>query len=91
MSGPTIQVYSRPACVQCDATRRRLARRGAPFTELALDDHPDAVTLAREAGYTSAPVVVVLTSLGLVADVWGGFQPDRIDAWAARMIGGGQQ
>lgn len=76
----TVTVYTRPSCIQCLMTRRRLEAQGIEYVELPLDD--EVVSLVSEAGYTSAPGVVVRTGMGLVIDVWGGFNPARIDKWA---------
>ena len=45
-----------------------------------LDD--DVRALLKEAGYEQAPGVVVTTSMGLVIDCWGGFNPPRMARWA---------
>lgn len=79
-----LRVYGRPGCVQCEATMRWLRRRALDAVEEALDEHQEALELARSEGITSAPVVVETTQEGLVVDVWGGFQPDRLAAWARR-------
>lgn len=81
-----IDVYTKPACTQCAATRRRLLRAGVPYTEHALADHPDVVDAAQARGITSAPVVVVSGRADGDEDAWwGGFHPDRLDEVAHAM------
>lgn len=67
-------------CQACRATRRWLDRREVGYVTRPLDD--DARALLKEAGYEQAPGVVVTTSMGLVIDCWGGFNPPRLARWA---------
>ncbi|GAA3939825.1 glutaredoxin-like protein NrdH [Pseudoclavibacter caeni] len=75
----SVTVYSKPACVQCNATYRALDRRGIDYTVVDLTTDPDALARVKELGYMQAPVVV--TDGGH----WSGFRPDRIDALAAEV------
>ena len=65
-------VYSKPLCVQCDATRRALDKAGVPY-ELG-DVTEDAAALARikSLGYLQAPVVIA------DGDHWSGFRPEKL-------------
>ncbi len=76
-----IEVWSKPACVQCDATKRELRKRGLEFTSLELADHPEKVAEFKAAGYLSAPVVV--HTVGDTTTIWAGFRPEKIAALAA--------
>ena len=77
-----IDVYEAQACQQCRDTKRWLERRRIVHRSHVLTD---AVrSMAREAGYSQAPVVVVTTDLGLVLDCWGGFNPERLLKWAVQ-------
>lgn len=76
-----IEVYSKPACVQCDATKRELRKRGHEFTSLELADHPEKLAEFKAAGHLSAPVVVVTD--GDTTTVWSGFRAEKIAALAA--------
>lgn len=69
---PTITVYSRENCVQCDLTKNALKRRGLAFVEESIDD-PANMAAAKELGFLSAPVVMVGD------EGWAGFQPERIN------------
>lgn len=73
-----ITVYSKPACVQCNATKKALDRAGLDYEviDISLDDA--ARDYVMSLGYLQAPVVT--TSAG---DHWSGFRPDRIREIAA--------
>lgn len=66
-------VYVKPACVQCDATKRHLIRSGIPFVEEPLTE--PVLEAAKARGITTAPVVVTPG-----AEMWGGYKPDRLEA-----------
>ncbi|MGN7704986.1 glutaredoxin family protein [Cellulosimicrobium sp. 22601] len=71
----TVQVYSKPACVQCDATYRALDKKGIEY--VTVDVTRDAAALAfirDELGYLQVPVVVA------GEEHWSGFRPDRLAA-----------
>lgn len=72
-------VYSKPLCVQCDATRKRLSSAGIEFTEVDLAEHAAALEYVSEGlGYAQAPVVVAED--GTDENHWSGFRPDFIKA-----------
>lgn len=72
-----VTVYSKPLCVQCDATKRTLRKTGIEFTEVDITETPDALAyITDELGYVQAPVVVVEDGTG--EDHWSGFRPDCI-------------
>lgn len=73
-----VTVYSKPNCVQCDATKRRLDERGVTHAVVDLSQNPDALQMILGLGHRSIPVVAVD---GKVA--WTGFRPDLIDELAA--------
>lgn len=77
-----ITVYSKPMCVQCDATKRALKKGGLAYSEVDVTEDADALELIKGMGYMQAPVVVT------DADHWSGFRPDKIKAMGAA---GGQQ
>ena len=70
----SVVVWSKPACVQCVATKRKLDQYGIPYIERDLTEHAGQAEEFRDAGYATAPVVV--TSRG----TWAGFRPDQIKA-----------
>lgn len=80
----SITVYTKPACVQCTATERRLG--STPYAT-AEAQSPDAAALIATLGHMRAPVVTLSDRHGRIIDHWSGFNPDRIDA-AARAVTG---
>ena len=69
-----VVVWSKPSCVQCVATKRKLDQYGIPYIERDLTEHTGHAEEFRDAGYATAPVVV--TSRG----TWAGYQPHQIKA-----------
>jgi glutaredoxin-like protein NrdH len=72
-----VQLYTLPACVQCDATKRYMQRNLIDFEEIKLQEAPGALEMIKEMGHTAAPVVVAGDSH------WSGFRPDMIDTLKA--------
>lgn len=68
----SVVVYSKPACVQCDATYRALDKAGIQYTVVDLTTDPAALDLVRGLGYLQAPVIVAGDRH------WSGFRPDLI-------------
>lgn len=68
----SITVYTKPACVQCNATKKALDRAGLDYdlVDISLDDEARDYVMAL--GYVSAPVVMA------GAEHWSGFRPERI-------------
>ncbi|WP_454728860.1 glutaredoxin-like protein NrdH [Cellulosimicrobium protaetiae] len=77
-----VTVYSKPACVQCDATYRALDKKGIEYTVVDISDDVDALERVRALGYLQAPVVVA------GEQSWAGFRPDQITALAKRAVFG---
>lgn len=71
-----LTVYSKPNCVQCDATVRKLDQLGATYAKVDVTEDEAALEFIRGLGYSQAPVVVVGDHH------WAGFSPDKL-AWAA--------
>lgn len=74
-----ITVYTRPACVQCNATKRKLTAEGLDWTAVDLSQDEETADRLREAGHMQAPVVE--TPEG---ETWSGFRPDLIAQYADR-------
>lgn len=74
-----ITVYTRPACVQCNATKRKLTEEGLDWVAVDLSQDEAAADRLREAGYMQVPVVE--TPEG---ETWTGFRPDLIGQEADR-------
>lgn len=76
MSAP-VTVYSKPQCVQCDATKRHLDKHGIPYTPIDLTRDPDALAYVQGLGYLAAPVVVTGDTH------WSGYVPDKLNTLTA--------
>lgn len=70
-----IEIFTRPNCGQCTATKKWLNRDGIPFIESELDE--EHLAYARDSGITSAPLVIVWEEDRIVSS-WGGFRPSNI-------------
>ena len=73
----TVTVYTKPACVQCNATYKALDKAGVAYEVVDITENPDAREYVMALGYLAAPVVVAGD------DHWSGFRPDRIKALTA--------
>ena len=66
-------MYSKPLCVQCDATKRALNKAGVAYDVVDdITEDPDALAKVQSLGYVQAPVVIT------GEDHWSGFRPDKI-------------
>lgn len=72
----SITVYSKPACVQCNATIRALDKQGLSYEVIDLSQDAEALESVKALGYQQAPVVMAN------GDHWAGFRPDKIKALA---------
>ena len=72
-----IEVYTRPNCGQCLASKKWLARDGVPFTEADLDE--EHLAYAKANGIISAPLIIVWEGDRIV-ESWGGFRPAQLKA-----------
>lgn len=68
----SITVYTKPACVQCNATYRALDKAGLEYDIVDISENPEARDYVMALGYLQAPVVVA------GEEHWSGFRPDRI-------------
>lgn len=67
-----VTVYTLPACVQCDSTKRYLKKNLVEFKEVDLSADANAMEHVRELGYTQAPVVEIGD------EHWSGFRMDQL-------------
>ncbi len=74
----TITVYSRPGCVQCNATYRALDKAGLQYEVVDITEDADARDYVMSLGHLQAPVVVA------DSHHWSGYRPDRIGLLAGR-------
>jgi glutaredoxin-like protein NrdH len=77
MTTATITVYTKPACVQCNATYRALDKNNLDYNVVDITEDAVARDYVMSLGYLQAPVVVA------GEDHWSGFRPDEIKKLAA--------
>lgn len=68
----SITVYTKPGCVQCNATARALDKAGVTYSTIDVTQDCAALDHIKELGHMQAPVVETIT------DHWSGFRPDKI-------------
>lgn len=69
----TITVYTKPACVQCDATKRLLTKLDLEFETVDITENQDAFEMLIAKGFQAAPVV------NAGDEWWAGFNPEKIN------------
>jgi len=72
-----VTVYTLPACVQCDSTKKFLKRNLIEYMEIDISKDEEAMQKIRDLGFTQAPVV----QFG--EETWSGFRFDRLNKIAA--------
>lgn len=73
----TVTVYTKPACVQCNATFRALDKQGTAYEKVDITTDPQARDYVMSLGYLQAPVVIAGTQH------WSGFRPDKLKQLAS--------
>ena len=71
-----VTVYTKTACVQCNATFKALDKHGVEYEAVDIPVDDEAREYVMALGHLQAPVVVT------GSDHWSGFRPDRIKALA---------
>lgn len=71
-----VTVYTKPACVQCNATYRALDKKGIAYNSVDITEDADALERLKALGYQQAPVVDSPTGS------WSGFNPGKIEELA---------
>lgn len=71
-STPT--VFSKPKCVQCDATDRAFTKAGHSLPHIDVTQDPAALEFILALDYQQAPVVWISPEIH-----WSGFRPDLIN------------
>lgn len=74
----SVTVYTKPSCVQCNATYRALDKNGVTYKTVDISQDADALERVRALGYMQAPVVIT------ESDHWSGFRPDKISELTAQ-------
>jgi glutaredoxin-like protein NrdH len=68
-----ITVYTKPSCVQCDATKRTLDKLGLEYTAIDATQDEAVYNMLVEKGFKAMPVV------DADGEWWSGFNPDKIN------------
>ncbi|WP_336804083.1 glutaredoxin-like protein NrdH [Erwinia aphidicola] len=69
-----IIIYTKDNCVQCNATKNAIDKKGIDYQLINLDHEPTHVDALKSLGYRQVPVVMA------EQDHWSGFRPDKIQA-----------
>lgn len=67
-----ITVYTKPSCVQCEATKRMMDKLKIKYNTVDITVDTEAFDMLIAKGFKSAPVVITDN------DSWAGFVPDKI-------------
>ena len=73
-----IIVYTKPACVQCNAVFRALDKAGIAYEKVDVSTDTEALDYVMSLGYLQAPVVYAGPN-----NHFSGFRPDRIQQLVA--------
>ncbi|WP_411704189.1 glutaredoxin-like protein NrdH [Edaphovirga cremea] len=68
----SIIIYSKPDCVQCNATCRAFDKHGINYQLIDLTEDERALDKVRAMGYQQVPVIIAGDQH------WCGFRPDKI-------------
>ncbi|KDE96926.1 glutaredoxin [Mycolicibacterium aromaticivorans JS19b1 = JCM 16368] len=71
----TVTVYTKPACVQCNAVFKMLDKEGISYEKIDLTVDDEARDYVMSLGYLQAPVVYAGPN-----EHFSGFRPDRLKA-----------
>lgn len=69
-----ITVYTKPACVQCEQTKKLLTKNGLEFETIDITEDASAYEKIISMGFKAAPVVIT------EEDAWAGFNPTKINS-----------
>lgn len=78
---PTVTVYGKTICNQCDMTKRIFDREGVAYEYINMEEDADAMTFVKDLGYLQAPVVIARYPDGSETH-WSGFLPNKITGYA---------
>lgn len=67
-----VTVYTKPNCVQCEATKRMMDRLKIEYSTVDISVDTEAFDTIVAKGFKSAPVVIANGA------AWSGFNPDKI-------------
>lgn len=73
----SITLFTKPACMQCNATKKALDRAGLDYNLVDISIDAEAREYVIGLGYLQAPVVEAN------GEHWSGFRPERISSLVA--------
>ena len=74
-----IVMYSKPRCVQCNATERWLKEHGFRIIKHDVEQSEAAYDYVVALGYQAVPVVVIpLDAEKMAGEHWSGLRPDKL-------------
>ena len=76
-----IIVWTNKNCVQCEMTKKTMTKLGIQFEEKLLEEHPLTLSMFKDRGFTSVPIVTTDTK------IWSGFRLDKIKSLASHLFG----
>lgn len=83
-----ITVFTKPGCVQCNATYRQLDKSDEGYDKIDVTETVDVFDFLSNRGHSQMPVVMVseepidVTGSNEIIDEWAGFNPDKIKTHA---------
>jgi len=69
----TVTVYTKPSCVQCDATKRTLDKLGVEYTAIDVTQDEAVFDMLVANGFKAMPVV------NAGDEWWSGFNPEKLN------------
>ena len=72
-----VQLFTKPNCQPCKATKRVLNSKGVPYEEIDMSTNEDAREMVKRMGFMQAPVIITDD------DSWSGFNPAKLGALAS--------
>lgn len=76
-----VKVWTKSNCVQCEQTKKQLAKFEIDYVEMNLEQDLDQLEAFKEQGLMSAPIVE--TEVG----TWSGFRLDKLQVLRTKRMG----
>lgn len=74
----SVIVYSKPACVQCNFTKKTLNKLEVPFEEVDITTNDDAFAKITGLGFQQVPVV------DFNGETFSGYRPEKLEELARK-------
>ena len=74
-----VVVYSKPGCVQCNATYRWLDDHNIRYRIVDVTEDEQAFKMIDDMGYQQAPVVIIPFDFPVSVHHFSGFRPDLLE------------